>query len=213
MRHTFALLFVVLLTACAAPGMRQADRFYVLEAGAGRGADVQRDGVVGALPTAVALDGQLQRSAAVAVLPTTVASFYDTQDIVFSRTPGTRGYYQFNHWAERPNRVVQAQLGTRLMHGGEEARYLLATHIDEIYHDAVEAPGTARVFMTAQVIDARTRRVLARRSFASAAPATSFDAAGAVHGFDEAVAHVLDDVVQWVDMQTRATQPTKAASM
>ena len=47
------------------------------------------------------------QSGVITPAPTTAASFYDTQDIVFSRSPGTRGYYQFGHWTERPQRVIQ----------------------------------------------------------------------------------------------------------
>jgi cholesterol transport system auxiliary component len=80
-RRALALVAAALLAGCAAvsPGTREPDRYFILDAAPGR-----------------------QAAARVRVAPTSAAGFYDTQDIVYSRAPGTRAYYQFNHWTERP---------------------------------------------------------------------------------------------------------------
>jgi len=36
------------------------------------------------------------------VLNTTTGGFYDTDQLIFSRSAGTRGQYQFARWTERP---------------------------------------------------------------------------------------------------------------
>ncbi len=184
MRRLALLLAAVTIAACTSFGPREADRYFVLEARPASGAS----------PHALAGHG-------VNVPPTTAAGFYDTQSMAFSREAGTRAYYQFNHWAERPQRVIHAQLASRLQGDDPRNRFVLRTHLDEIYHDAVVPPGTARIAISAELVDAATRAVVARRRFTRSAPAASYDAAGAVQGFNQAFGEVIDDIVEWVTAQ------------
>ena len=78
-----------------------------------------------------------------------------------------------------------------------EGRYPL----DEIYHDASETPGTARISLIAELIDPAGRTVIARHTFKRSAPAASYDAPGAVQAFRQALAALLDEVVAWVDAE------------
>jgi cholesterol transport system auxiliary component len=178
MRRVAVLACALWLSGCGAMVERQAHRYYLLQ------------------PRAAAA---MPHSAAITPGPTTAATFYDTQDIVFSRSPGTRGYYQFSHWTERPQRVLQADLAARYTAGGDG--YILATHLVEIYHDAAVAPGVSRITVTAELIERAHRKALARRTFTREAPAASHDAAGAVAGFNEAAGSVLDDIVAWADRE------------
>lgn len=176
-----ALLLAVLLAGCglqALQGPRDPERYFILEAPAGA-----RAGTAVALP------------------PTAAASFYDTQEMVYSREAGTRAYYQFNHWTERPAHAVHAQLAARFPEPSGAAGLALHTQLDEIYHDAAAPPGTARIRLSAQLVDA-ARATVARRVFTVSAPAASYDAAGAVRGFDSALGKLLDEMVEWVDAQT-----------
>ena len=177
MKGFMVLAFTAWLAGCAVMGERQPHGYHVLE------------------PRSAAAP----RSAAITPAPTTAASFYDTQDIVFSRSPGTRGYYQFSHWTERPQRVIQGELAARYAPGNE--RYILATHLVEMYHDAAVAPGTSRITVTAELIERAHRTPVARRTFTREAPAPSHDAAGAVAGFNAAAGAVLDDIVEWADRE------------
>ena len=182
MKRSIALFAAALVAGCASPvGPREADVYFILEAA----------------PAAPA-------ATAVSVAATSAAGFYDTQDIVYSRAPGTRGYYQFNHWTERPQRAIQAQLAARLENGGARSGLVLSTHLDEIYHDAAQAPGTARIALSARLVDPASGAVLARRSFVRSAPAASNDAAGAVRGFNQALGALLDDVAAWVAAEAKA---------
>ena len=174
-----ALLFAgALLAGCAGQGPREPERYFILEAQPGAKA-----------------------SNAVELPPTSVSSFYDTQEIVYSRAPGTRGYYQFNRWTERPQRAIHAQLEARFPESHQPGRRVLTTHLDEIYHDAAERPGTVRIRLTAELSEPGTRSVAARRVFTASAPAASYDAPGAVRGCNEALAALLNDIVAWVDAQ------------
>jgi uncharacterized lipoprotein YmbA len=48
------------------------------------------------------------------VNPASTSPFYDTQNMVFSRSPGQRAYYQFAGWTERPGRRLSELLMRRL---------------------------------------------------------------------------------------------------
>ena len=181
-----AALLAALVVACGAMGTREADRYFVLD-----------------VPPAAAAP---RTAPALVVMPTTASSFYDTQDIAFSRAPGTRAYYQFNHWTDRPQRAVHAQLVSRLGAANSAGGFILATHLDEIYHDAAQQPGTARLTVSAQLVDPKNRAVVAQRVFNGAAPAASFDAPGAVDGMRRALGALLDEIAAWA----AATPPAAA---
>jgi cholesterol transport system auxiliary component len=175
MRGAAVLLAAALVGGCAAQGPRDPERYFILEAAPG-----------------------VQADEAVELAATSTASFYDTQEIVFSREPGTRAYYQFNRWTERPQRAIHAALQSRFP-STAGAKRVLTTHLDEIYHDAAERPGSARIRLTAQLSDAASRAPIARRVFTASAPAASYDAAGAVRGFNQALGSLLDEIVRWVN--------------
>jgi ABC-type uncharacterized transport system auxiliary subunit len=59
----------------------------------------------------------------------------------------------------------------------------------------------ARVVLSAELADPLKRAIIARKSFSASAPATSFDAPGAVEGFNQALASLLDEVSAWVDAE------------
>jgi cholesterol transport system auxiliary component len=177
MTRAAVVLAAALVGACAAQGPRDPERYFILEAAPG-----------------------VKAEEAVELPPTSTASFYDTQEIVFSRAPGTRAYYQFNRWTERPQRAIHGQLESRFP-PGTGAKRVLMTHLDEIYHDAAERPGTARIRLTAQLLDAASRALIARRVFTASAPAASYDAHGAVRGFDQALGRLLDDIVRWANAE------------
>lgn len=177
------LLAAALLAGCAPQGARQADSYFVL--------DVARDGGAASAP-----------AAAVRIEPLSAAGFYDTQDIVFSRAPGTRAYYQFNHWTERPHHAIETQLMSRF--GPRSTDFprgdapVLRVHLEEIYHDAFTPPGAARISLTAELVDPATRAVFARRGFRASAPAASHDATGAVQASRQALASLIDDMAIWI---------------
>lgn len=180
MKRAAVLFIAVLVAGCASRGSRDADHYFVLEA-------TPRPELT------------RQTSPAVRVAPTSASSFYDTQNIVYSRTPGTRAYYRFNHWTERPQRAIHAQLAALLETTGAPARLVLNTHLEEIYHHAAEPPGTVRITLHAQLVDTASRAVVARRDFSHSVPASAYDAPGAVQGLRQALGTLLSEVVAWVD--------------
>lgn len=197
MKTTRAVIAGVLMAAlggCASFGPQEAQRYYVLEA-----------------PPAGAKAAVTPRAATLLVAPTTVSGFYETQDIVYSRAPGMRAYYQLHTWAERPGRRLSELLVMRLERagsfstvatvlGGVRGQVILGTHLAEFYHDAATAPGSVKVVVTAELTDPVRRILLARRTFERSVPAPSYDAPGAVQAFNIAVTALLDDIAAWVEV-------------
>jgi cholesterol transport system auxiliary component len=184
MKTVLAFVLAACLAACSAPGPREPDRFFILDAG-------------------VAPDEKPRAGVSLYVAPTSTSSFYDTQDIAYSRSPGTRAYYQFNRWTERPARSIHRQLASRIGTGAPKDGLRLETHLEEIYHDASSEPGTARIALTAELVDPARGSVIARRAFARSAPAASYDAPGAVLGFNQALVALLGDIQAWVAVASR----------
>lgn len=182
-----------LAAGCLSSSERAFQRYYVLEA-----SGVQ------------AAQAKTPRASTLLVAPTTASSFYETQDIVYSRIPGTRAYYQFHAWTERPGRAVGELLVAHLERRGSfkaitratsgiQGELILETHLSEFYHDASADPGSIRVSLTAELIDPVRRVLVARRTFTRSAPAVTYDAPGAVQAFNKAIGAMLDDVSAWVD--------------
>ncbi len=117
----------------------------------------------------------------------TASSFYDSEAIAYSRAPGTRGYYQRNSWTEPPARRIGELLARRAADKGP----VLNLHLLEMYHDATSSPGTVRVSLAAELAGKR-------QVFTGTAAAASFDAQGAVRGFNEAIGRILDEMETWV---------------
>jgi cholesterol transport system auxiliary component len=184
---------IAALAGCVSFGQQEPQRYYVLEAQAG-----------------AAATKAVLRPATLLVAPATAASFYETQDIVFSRAPGMRAYYQYNSWTERPSRRITELVTGRLERaalfksvstalGGVRGDLVLNLHLAEFYHDAADAPGRATIALTAELLDPARRTLLARRTFEQSAQAASHDAPGAVRAFNQALTALLDDLADWLD--------------
>jgi cholesterol transport system auxiliary component len=193
LRIFLACSAAALVAGCLSSGERSYQRYYVLE-----------DTGVQIAPA------EAPRASTLLVTPTTASSFYETQDIVYSRARGTRAYYQYHAWTERPGRALGELLVARLTRGGAfqaitratggiQGELVLNTHLSEFYHDASADPGSVRVALTAELIDPVRRVLVARITFTRSAPAVTYDAPGAAQAFNKAVGAILDDVAAWVN--------------
>jgi cholesterol transport system auxiliary component len=149
------------------------------------------------------------RPFALLVSETVALGYYDTDGMVFSKSPGTRGVYQYARWTERPGRrfadlLVQrlrAQQGfQRVMRSdsGVRGKWLISTTLAEFYHDAQKSPGAARVQLRAVVIDIATSEVVGQQDFAVSVPAQAYSAAGVYPAFTSATRTVLDQLSAWI---------------
>ncbi len=142
------------------------------------------------------------------VLDTTTARYYDTDQFIFSRAPGTRGQYQFARWTERPGKRFADLMRTRLDQqnawrvsaagGYVQGDVLLDTELVEFYHDATSNPGHVRLELRAELVDLKKRSLLGRRVFEQNVPLATYDAAGAAMASNLAVSRALDDLGVWL---------------
>lgn len=193
----FWLLPILVLAGCVNFGLAQQDDpraivYYVLE------------------------DGGRPPAAAVAPLPRTLlladtaaAAFYDTDGMAYSNEPGTRGYYQFARWSERSGkrftdlllaRLERERIFNAVAQSGSNVRgdLLLTTEILDLHHDAAKPPGNVRMVLRAELIDLKTRTLLARKTFSETVAVPTFNAAGAHKAFNRAATLTLDGLADWL---------------
>jgi len=188
MRALLGLLLPLLLAACVSTPNLPAMQYYVL----GNGQE-----------TASARPASQGSARVLLVNPASVSAFYDTQRLAFSRADGQRAYYQFAAWTERPGRAFSEllirRLGAASTTSGIKGDLFLHTRLEELYHDASVNPGTAKIAVSAELVDASGRLVRERQRFSRSVPVGSENAAGAVEAANRAVAEVLEDIAAWIE--------------
>ena len=134
---------------------------------------------------------------------------YDSDRMVFSTDGRSRSYFQFGYWSERPAQSLQLLAEARLVRSqrfrevvsstsGVRGDLLLSLRLDELYLDTSVDPGEVHLIVSAELIDWRSRTLLARRAFPRAAAVTQRDAAGLATAAGLALGVVLDELVPWV---------------
>jgi cholesterol transport system auxiliary component len=140
---------------------------------------------------------------------TAAGAFYDTDGMAFSNKSGTRGYYQFARWSERAGKRFTDLLLLRLEHekifasvaqsgSNVSGDWLLITEILDFHHDAAQQPGTVKMELRTEVVDLKTRTLVARKTFTQSVAVPSYNAAGAHKAFNEAATRTLNDLADWL---------------
>jgi ABC-type uncharacterized transport system auxiliary subunit len=192
MRTITALVLSAALAGCAGLRPTQAHRYFVID--------------VGVSPNVATATSS--RDDVLLVGRATVAPFFDTQAMAFSRSAGELGYYQYSSWDEPPGRRIAPLLATALERRGEfrtvaaagsgvRGRFLLLAHLEEIVHDASVSPGVARVAMVAELVDLRHHALLGRQAFAASAPVDAPQGDAAARACGRALGDVLEQVAAW----------------
>ncbi len=143
------------------------------------------------------------------VMPVQAAGFYQNDALVFSRTPGTRAYYQYARWTEPPAQRLTRLILLRLereklfahaagLGGNLRGNWVLDAHLLDFYHAAEKPPGEVRIVLQARVVELAGNRAVGEKIFRVSAPCPSYDAAGAHAAFDAATAQLLDQLTQWL---------------
>lgn len=149
------------------------------------------------------------RGAVLTVAPADASAFYETTEIAYSRAAGERAYYTQSSWTERPSRRIGELLVARLQASGAfkavaysgsgvQGELVLNTHLAAFYHDAASPPGNVRIAIVAELVDVSGRALIAHNTFQASAPVPTHDAAGAVAGFNQATATIIDQIVRWI---------------
>ncbi len=134
----------------------------------------------------------------------------DTPSIAYARRKGERALYQLATWTERPARRIAQLVQRRLDARGSfravaalgqplHSDWLLAVAIDDIHHDIVTAPGSARLAVRASLFDRRNRTLVAQHEFSADVAAAEANSAAAAAAMNHAVAQVLDALVPWLE--------------
>lgn len=142
--------------------------------------------------------------------PVASTAFFDGNRLAFSADGHTRGYYQFAAWTDRPAKRLGALVEKRLADSGRFAsvaqstsgirgQLLLNITLEQCLHDASAEPGQARIGFTAELIDWRSRGLIARRTFNGAAAVSQANALAAVNGLSHALTGQLDELTSWID--------------
>lgn len=134
---------------------------------------------------------------------------YDSDRMVFSADGRSRSYFQFGYWSERPAQSLLLLAETRLVNAqrlravasstsGVRGDLLLTLRLEELYLDASLDPGQVRLAVTAELLDWRERRLLARRLFRQSVAVSPRNAPDLALAGSQAVGGVLDELVAWV---------------
>ena len=144
------------------------------------------------------------------VSPQPAASVDDSFALAYSRLAQQRAAYQFATWSDRPSsRLAQllvdrlaarrAFASVTLAGRGVAGDLLLNISVNDFFHDAASPPGTARVEVTAELIDRNTRKLVARQTFAATAPVAQANSAAAAASLSEASTKILDELAAWTE--------------
>jgi ABC-type uncharacterized transport system auxiliary subunit len=160
-------------------------------------------------------NGQAPRRAtpvvsALLVQPLPANALADTLAIAYSRREHEFAFYQFASWTERPVRQLPRLLIQRLETRGVAAAvgtvgdpmradWLLSVSIDTLYHDVSVPPGRARLAVTAELFDRRSRARVGYRRFDSSVATASADSSTAAASMSLAIAEVFDSLVPWLE--------------
>ncbi len=151
------------------------------------------------------------------VSPVTASSFDESSMLAYGREPGIRAHYQFAGWTDRPARRIGLLVERRLAARGRFASVaqstagvrgdlLLNLSLEHLYHDVSPPPGRARVGLVAELIQWRSRVMLARRSFEQTAPVARGAAEAAVDAISRALTALFDELSAWVETEALAAR-------
>lgn len=149
---------------------------------------------------------------ALLIQPLPADALADSVSIAYSRHADQFAFYQLASWTERPVRQLPRLLQQRLQSRGVAAAvgvmgdplradWLLTVGVDTLHHDVSVPPGQARMALTAELFDQRSRTLVARRQFDAGVPTPNADSAAAATAMSVAVAQVFDALVPWLEAE------------
>lgn len=156
----------------------------------------------------------IDRRLLISTLPS--ESIGDTYSMAYTKAAQQRQFYQFASWTDRPSaRVVQLlteRIEARAMFesvsrlgGGIGGGLILNIGVNEFVHDV--PAGSARVEVTAELIERRGRTLVERRRFTASAPVAQENAPSAVAAMSRALTSLLDELVPWLERTSEALPP------
>lgn len=140
----------------------------------------------------------------------------DTYSMAYTRVAQQRQFYQFASWTDRPSaRVVQLLIeriearaafeSVSRLGGGVGGGLILNVGVNEFVHDV--SSSTARIEVTAELIERRGRVLVDRKRFTVSAPVAQESAPSAVAAWSQAVTKLLDELVPWLETTAESLPP------
>ena len=140
----------------------------------------------------------------------------DTYSMAYTKAEQQRQFYQFASWTDRPSARVVQLVTERIearnlfdsvsrLGGGVGGGLILNVGVNEFVHDV--RSGTARVDVTAELIERRGRNLVERKKFTASAPVAQESAPAAVAALSRALTTLLDELVPWLERTAEALPP------
>jgi cholesterol transport system auxiliary component len=156
----------------------------------------------------------IDRRLLISTLPS--ESVGDTYSMAYTKAPQQRQFYQFASWTDRPSSRVVQLLSERLearamfesvsrLGAGIGGGLILNIGVNEFVHDV--PAGSARVEVTAELIQRRGRELIERKRFTASAPVAQENAPSAVAAMSQALTTLLNELVPWLERTADALPP------
>lgn len=140
----------------------------------------------------------------------------DTYSMAYTRAAQQRQFYQFASWTDRPSARIVQLLSERIeargvfdsvsrLGGGIGGGLTLNIGVNEFVHDV--RTSTARIEVTAELIERRGRDLVERKRFTASAPVAEENAPSAVAALSRALTTLLDQLVPWLETTAEALPP------
>ena len=201
-------LTALALCACSAlsPSATPPPAFYTLNGVTGAALVASGTGAVAA--AAVPAQGATARSTLQPTLiinPPRAAAGFDSQRIIYVREAHKLEYFANSEWVDPPARMLGTLLVASLQNTGAFRAVVLApgtavgemrleTEIIRLQQEFQTKPSRVHFTLRANLLDEKTRRVMAWREFDAHAPAVTDDPYGGVLAANLAVQSVLNDL-------------------
>ena len=143
-------------------------------------------------------------------------SIGDTYSMAYTRAEQQRQFYQFASWSDRPSARITQLLTERIearnlfesvsrLGGGIGGGLILNVGVNEFIHDV--RTGTARVELTAELIERRGRTLVERKRFSVSAPVAAENAPAAVSALSRALTTLFDELIPWLERHAESLPP------
>jgi len=158
----------------------------------------------------------LDRRLLISTLPSETIG--DTYSMAYTRAAQQRQFYQFASWTDRPSARIVQLLSERIegrgvfesvsrLGGGIGGGLSLNIGVNEFVHDI--RTSTARIEVTAELIERRGRALVDRKRFTASAPVSEESAPAAVAAWSRALTTLLDELVPWLEKTAEALPPSE----
>lgn len=138
------------------------------------------------------------------------AGFVDSHKILFSEVDGEVGYYQYASWVESPARALTDGLLLSLDRSklfqfvsrttsGAIFDYQINGELIDFSHETASNKLSVHIIFRAEIVDVRSRQVIAVKLFDITEPVSQNNVNGAVFAFNLGSQKLISQVISWID--------------